>query len=132
MSKRAPKYLSNEAIEAVTAARIRQYEAATGTSVAFPVPIEKVVERVLGLDFDWDGIEEGPGEQILGGLHVESRKIYLNTRHLGLFESNPGLEHDRPRGRALGHRHRPCPPRPPDAGRHRPGAARRPPPRPQV
>jgi hypothetical protein len=92
MSKRALKYLSNEAIEAATASRIRQYEATTGEAVAFPVPIEQVVERVLGLDFDWDEIEEGPGEQILGGLHVESSKIYLNTRHHALFESNPGLE----------------------------------------
>lgn len=92
MSKRAPKYLCNEAIEAATASRIRQYESATGEAVVFPVPIEKVVERVLGLDFDWDDIEEEPGEQILGGLQVESRKIYLNTKHLALFESNPGLE----------------------------------------
>ena len=56
------------------------------------MPIEKIVERALGLDFDWDEIEEGPGEQILGGLHVSSRKIYLNTRHVDLFEANPGLE----------------------------------------
>ena len=46
----------------------------------------------MGLDFDWDEIEEGPGEQILGGLHVASRKIYLNSKHIGLFERNPGLE----------------------------------------
>jgi hypothetical protein len=92
MSKRPLKYLPNDAIEAATALRIRQHEATTGETVAFPVPIEKVVERVLGLDFDWDEIEEGSGEQILGGLHVESRKIFLNTRHLALFESNQGLE----------------------------------------
>ena len=92
MSKSPLKYLRNEAIEEATTLRIRHYEAATGQAVAFPVPIEQVVERVLGLDFDWDEIEEGPGEQILGGLHVESRKIYLNTKHLILFEANPGLE----------------------------------------
>lgn len=92
MSKRPLKYLRNEAIEEATAIRIRQYEALTGELVSFPVPIERVVERVLGLDFDWDEIEEGPGEQILGGLHVASRKILLNTNHIRTFEANPGLE----------------------------------------
>ena len=85
-------YLRNEAIEEATASRIRQYEALIGCPVAFPIPIEKVVEQVLGLDFDWDEIEEGPGEQILGGLHVASRTIYLNSRHIPSFQANPGLE----------------------------------------
>jgi hypothetical protein len=92
MSRKSLKFLRNEVIEEMTASRIRQYEAMTGEAVVFPVPIEKVVERSLGLDFDWDEIEEGPGEQILGGLHVATRKIYLNTKHLALFEANPGLE----------------------------------------
>lgn len=92
MSKQHLKYLRNVVIEEVTASRIRQYEAEAGNPVVFPVPIERIVERVLGLDFDWDEIDEGPGEQILGGLHVAGRKIYLNTKHVGLFERNPGLE----------------------------------------
>lgn len=92
MIKRSLKFLRNEVIDEVTACRIRQYEAMTGETVAFPVPIEKVVEQVLGLDFDWDEIEEGPGEQILGGLHVASRTIYLNSKHVRLFEEKPGLE----------------------------------------
>ena len=132
MSKKSLKFLRNEVIEEVTASRIRQYEAKAGVTVSFPVPIEKVVEQVLGLDFDWDEIEEGPGEQILGGLHVASRKIYLNTKHIPAVrgESGAGAEHDRPRGGPLGHRHRPGAPGPPDARRDRPGAARRPPARP--
>lgn len=92
MSKQPLKYLRNEAIEEVTASRIRRFEEITGSPVAFPVPIEKVVDQVLGLDFDWDEIEEGPGEQILGGLHVANRTIYLNSKHLKLFEEKPGLE----------------------------------------
>ncbi|MFN9971178.1 MAG: hypothetical protein ACK58T_14925, partial [Phycisphaerae bacterium] len=55
-------------IDAVTALRIRQYEQLTGTPVTFPVPVEKIVERILGLNFDWVDIEERPGEQILAGL----------------------------------------------------------------
>ena len=92
MSKRSLKFLKNEVIEEVTASRIRQYEAMLGGAVSLPVPIDKVVEQVLGLNFDWDEIEEGPGEQILGGLHVASRTIYLNSKQLPMFEANPGLE----------------------------------------
>ena len=45
-------------IEDVTTARIKEYEAKAGVPVKLPVPIEKIVEQVLGLDFDWDEIEE--------------------------------------------------------------------------
>lgn len=79
-------------IDAVTAMRIRQYEQLTGEPVSFPVPIEKIVERILGLDFDWIEIEEQPGEQILAGLIPEEKRIVLNARHLELFRQKPGLE----------------------------------------
>jgi hypothetical protein len=91
MTKYHLKYLKNEAIEDVTALRIREYESKTGVTVKFPVPIEEIVEQVLGLDFDWDVIEEQPGEQILGGLDVASRKILINEAHSDLFEQKPGL-----------------------------------------
>ncbi len=92
MRKKSLRFLRNEVIEETTASRIRQYEARTGVTVSFPIPIDKIVEHILGLDFDWDEIEEGPGEQILGGLHVASRKIYLNSKHIPFFDANPGLE----------------------------------------
>jgi hypothetical protein len=92
MSNHRLKYLKNEAIEVVTAARIRDYEAKVGVTVKLPLPIEKVVKQVLGLDFEWDEIEEQPGEQILGGLVAAERKIVLNEKHLALFEAKPGLE----------------------------------------
>ena len=79
-------------IDGITGMRIRQYEQLTGEPVMFPVPIEKIVERVLGLDFDWMEIEEQTGEQILAGLIPEERRIVLNSRHLGLFQAKPGLE----------------------------------------
>jgi hypothetical protein len=91
MTKQRLKYLKNEAIEDVTAQRIREYESKTGVTIAFPVPIEVIVEQVLGLDFDWDVIQEQPGEQILGGLDVANRKILLNEAHSDLFEQKPGL-----------------------------------------
>lgn len=92
MSKQSLKFLKNQAIEDVTARRIREYEAKAGVTVQLPVPIEKIVEQVLGLDFEWDEIEEQPGEQILGGLVAAERKIILNEKHLALFKEKPGLE----------------------------------------
>ncbi len=92
MSKQPLKYLKNEVIEDVTARRIREYEAKAGVTVKLPVPIEKIVEQVLGLDFEWDEIEEQPGEQILGGLVAAEKKVVLNEKHLALFQEKPGLE----------------------------------------
>lgn len=86
------RFLRNEAIEQITANRIRQYETKTGDTVRFPVPVENIVEQVLGLHFDWDEIEEQPGELILGGLDAKNRVILLNEKHLALFEEKPGLE----------------------------------------
>jgi hypothetical protein len=92
MTKRHLQYLRNESIEEITAQRLREYEAKAGVTVVLPVPVEEIVEQVLGLDFDWDVIEEQPHEQILGGLDAENRKILLNEKHLPLFKEKPGLE----------------------------------------
>ena len=91
MSKQSLKFLRNQVIEDITAQRIREYEAKVGTTVTLPVPIEEIVEQVLGLDFDWDVIQEQPGEQILGGLDVANRKILLNETHSQLFDEKRGL-----------------------------------------
>lgn len=85
-------HMRTRTIDGITGMRIRQYEQLTGQPVMFPVPIEKIVERVLGLDFDWMEIEEKSGEQILAGLIPEERRIVLNSRHLSLFQAKPGLE----------------------------------------
>lgn len=84
--------ISDEEIEDRTALRIRQYEQHIDSTVAFPVPIENIVEQILGLDFDWIEISERRGEMILAGLVPEERRIVLNTRHLELFSDKPGLE----------------------------------------
>ena len=84
--------METSVIDEITAMRIRQYEDLTGEPVCFPVPVEKIVERILKLDFDWIDIEEREGEQILAGLVPEQRRIVLNSRHLDLFEAKPGLE----------------------------------------
>ena len=91
MTKPNLRYLSNEAIEDVAAQRIREYEAKAGVKVAFPVPVEEIIEQVLNLTLLWDAIYEQPGEMILGGLQRQSRTIVLNEKHLALFDEKPGL-----------------------------------------
>jgi hypothetical protein len=91
MSNSRLKFMKNEVIEDVTAQRLREYEAKRRVTLTFPIPIEEIVEQVLGLDFDWDVIDERPGEQILGGLDAVNRKILLNEKHAELFEKTPGL-----------------------------------------
>lgn len=91
MSNARLKFMRNEVIEDITAQRIREYESKLGVTVSLPVPLEQIVEQILGLDFDWDAIEELPGEQILGGLDAVNRKILLNEAHSDLFGQNPGL-----------------------------------------
>src|ERR1700730_10484971 len=91
MTNHRLKYLKNEVVEDVTAKRLRYYEVKAGVTLKFAVPVEEIVEQVLGLDFDWDVIEELPGEQILGGLDAVNRKILLNEKHVELFEKTPGL-----------------------------------------
>lgn len=86
-----PKFLPNEFIEEITTKRVREYEAKVGEPVMLPVPVEQIVEQVLGLDFDYDEIEEMQGEQILGGLDAMTRTILINTKHNDLFEKTPGL-----------------------------------------
>jgi hypothetical protein len=86
-----PHFVKNEIIEDVTAQRIWQYESKLGVTVTLPVPLEQIVEQVLGLHFDWDVIEEQTGEQILGGLDAIQKKILLNEAHADLFQANPGL-----------------------------------------
>lgn len=62
MTRSHLRFLRNEVIEDVTAQRIREYESKHSVNVQLPVPIEEIVEQVLGLDFDWDVIEEQPGQ----------------------------------------------------------------------
>ncbi len=86
-----PRFWRNDQIDDVASKRIRDYEAKNGVVVKLPVPIEEIVEQVLGLHFDWDMIDEHPGEQILGGLDAVNRRILLNEKHLDLFDQKPGL-----------------------------------------
>jgi hypothetical protein len=96
------KILRNETIERRAEARLAELARSLGRSLSLPIPIDRLAEDVLGLDFLWDEIEELPGETILGGLDVESRQVILNSRRYDLFTQKPGLERST-KGHELGH-----------------------------
>ena len=48
------KFWRNDAIEALAQERLQQLEKLLGRPVSAPVPIDRMAEGVLGLDFLWD------------------------------------------------------------------------------
>lgn len=96
------KIIRNQSIEDLAQARLIEFQRATGWEPVPPVPIDLVAERILGLDFLWDSIDEMPGETILGGLKAKDRLIVLNEKHRDLFEMKPGLERST-KGHEMGH-----------------------------
>ncbi len=91
MSQPFRGFMPNEAIEELTTRRLREYERKTGKPVAFPIPIEEVIEQTLDLSILWEPVEEQTGELILAGLLKRTRTIVVNEKHLALFDEKPGL-----------------------------------------
>lgn len=68
------------------------HSVATGVAVSLPVPIEMIVTKTFDLEIEWGVIEEPEGSTILGALAPRDRRIFLNERHLLMFESWIGPE----------------------------------------
>ncbi len=49
MAKLFQGFMSNEAVEELASKRLREYEQVIGKPVAFPVPVEEVIEQTLDL-----------------------------------------------------------------------------------
>jgi len=94
--------ISNQEIEDLAHARLVEFQRAVGRPLSIPIPIDLVAEKVLGLDFLWDTIEELPGETILGGLNPKERLIVLNEKHRDIFSGKKGLERST-KGHEMGH-----------------------------
>lgn len=71
--------------------RLRQLRERGFWDGAPPIPIDHVLEHLLGLSISWEEIEEEPGELIMACLRPETREVVLNERHLDLFREKPGL-----------------------------------------
>ena len=96
------KFYRNRDIEEMAANRLTQLEDKIGGPLLPPIPIDLLAEKVLGLDFLWDRIQELPGEIILAAIDPRSRLIVLNQSHQSVFERKPGLERFT-KGHEMGH-----------------------------
>lgn len=96
------RILRNQEIEEIAASRLAELERKLGQPLSPPIPIDLVAEKVLGLDFLWEPIDELPGEQILGGLVAKKRLIVLNENRKGLLTGKPGVERST-KGHEMGH-----------------------------
>jgi hypothetical protein len=96
------KFYRNQDIEELAERRLAELARVLDRPLTPPVPIDRVAEKVLGLDFLWEPIDELPGEVILGGIQPQKRLIVLNEKHRALFEEKPGLERST-KGHEMGH-----------------------------
>lgn len=96
------RILRNQEIEEIAQSRLAELERLLGRPLSPPIPIDLIAEKVHGLDFLWEPIDELPGEQILGGLIAKKRLIILNENRKALFAEKPGLERST-KGHEMGH-----------------------------
>ena len=96
------RILRNQEIEEIAQSRLAELERLLGQPLAPPIPIDLIAEKVPGLDFLWEPIDELPGERILGGLIAKKRLIVLNENRGDLFTEKPGLERST-KGHEMGH-----------------------------
>lgn len=94
--------IRNQEIEQLAESRLAEFEERANRALTPPIPIDLIAEKVLGLDFLWEPIQELPGETILGGLIVKKRLIILNENQKQLFVAKPGLERST-KGHEMGH-----------------------------
>lgn len=100
--RKTVKFYRNQAIEDLAEERLGQLARILEKSLTPPIPIDLLAEKVLGLDFLWEHIDELPLETVLGALNAQKRLIVMNETHRALFEAKPGLERST-KGHELGH-----------------------------
>lgn len=96
------RILRNQEIEEIAQSRLAELERLLGRPLSAPIPIDLIAEKILGLDFLWEHVEELPGERVLAGLIAKKRLIVLNEKHRQLFMEKPGLERSS-KGHEMGH-----------------------------
>jgi len=95
MPLRPVEYVSDGMIAERAVRLIRAYERTRGRPIALPIPVEMLVERVLGLRIAWVPIEERQGEIILARMDPDFEghpTIQMNERRRGHFEEYIGTE----------------------------------------
>jgi len=79
-------------IEARAYGRLRQLRERLLWDGRPPVPVDHVLEQILGLSISYEIVTEEPGERILGCIRPERREVVLNEKYADLFRGQPGVE----------------------------------------
>lgn len=96
------KFYQNTEIERIAEEKLVELSQILGKTLEPPIPIDLMAEKILGLNFLWEPIDENPGEFIFGGLVAQEKLIILNEKHRDIFEQKPGLERST-KGHEMGH-----------------------------
>ena len=86
------EFIPDKTIEEKAYKMLADYESRFGKIARPPVPIEKLIERHLDLQFDWDDIDDTDEMKILASLDPIEKKINMNARHQDHFETYIGSE----------------------------------------
>ncbi len=89
------EFIPDAALERRALALLTEHEARTSKAVSLPVPVERIIERTLGLRVQWVELEEPKGEIILARVHpnVDGHPtVQMNERRQQHFESYFGTE----------------------------------------
>lgn len=68
--------------------RLRELGLWDGTA---PVPIDHLLEQILGLTISWEALEEPVDREVFACLRPETREVILNERHAEMFREKPGF-----------------------------------------
>lgn len=96
------RIIRNQEIEEIAHGRLAELQRVLGCPLSPPIPIDLIAEKILGLDFLWEAVDELPGETVLGGLIPKKRLIVLNENRRALFAEKRGLERST-KGHEMGH-----------------------------
>lgn len=95
-------FYNREMVERRAVRDLNEYQRRAKRDLTLPIDAELVGDVVYGLCWDWEEIEEQPGERVLAALYVGEARAALNVRHMAYFEEKPGLE-QYTRGHEVGH-----------------------------
>lgn len=95
MALPTPPFIPDAKLERRALRLLSEYERERGATVTLPIPVEKIVERTLGLGLVWLPIAEQPGDIILARIdpqYLGQPTIQMNEYRRDHFEAYFGTE----------------------------------------
>lgn len=85
-------FLNRAMVERRASEALRAYQLQMERPLSLPIDAELVGSIVFKLSWDWDHLDEPPGQRVLAALFVGDARAVLNERHKSLFDEKPGLD----------------------------------------